>query len=274
MSEQEEKATPPVRRQGRSPSYPGIDLEKAVSRASEIWQKEKQYPTSIDVVVRHWKYKALNGPAALTLAALKKFGLLSIEDGKGGQRVKITDLTVRLLSHPDEKVRQDALREAALNPPIHKEFWNQYGTKLPSPEKLKWDLVQEKHFTERGAKEFIDEYQNTIAFAKLSESPDSETQNEFEEIDDESSRDGGGSAPQRRRPLRNSRMIANSRVIDIPLPDGASVIIEGQFPLDEQQWDQFLAILTVMKPGLVGKPETRNASGSDIFQNLFGRTTS
>lgn len=31
----------------------------------------------------------------------------------------------------------------------------------------------------------------------------------------------------------------------------APVIIEGRFPMTEDEWTQFLAVLTAMKPGLV-----------------------
>jgi hypothetical protein len=29
------------------------------------------------------------------------------------------------------------------------------------------------------------------------------------------------------------------------------IIVEGEFPITERDWDQFLAVLTAMKPGLV-----------------------
>ena len=43
--------------------------------------------------------------------------------------------------------------------------------------------------------------------------------------------------------------------IPIPLVGGSEVVyIEGQFPLTEQAWTQFMAMVAAMKPGLV-KPE-------------------
>lgn len=38
----------------------------------------------------------------------------------------------------------------------------------------------------------------------------------------------------------------------VPVAAGTDVTIEGRFPLTEAEWNQFIAVLTAMKPGLVG----------------------
>ena len=40
----------------------------------------------------------------------------------------------------------------------------------------------------------------------------------------------------------------------IPLPDGRRVVIEGDFPLAETEWEQFVTVLEAMKPGLIQGP--------------------
>jgi hypothetical protein len=37
----------------------------------------------------------------------------------------------------------------------------------------------------------------------------------------------------------------------IPLIETRAVTVEGEFPITERDWTQFMAVLTVMKPGLV-----------------------
>ena len=37
----------------------------------------------------------------------------------------------------------------------------------------------------------------------------------------------------------------------IPLPHERDVLVAGDFPLTDQEWDQFMAVLEAMKPGLV-----------------------
>jgi len=49
----------------------------------------------------------------------------------------------------------------------------------------------------------------------------------------------------------------SNNVLTIPLMGGAPVIVEGEFPITEQDWAQLMAVLNAMKPGLVGeRPES------------------
>jgi len=48
------------------------------------------------------------------------------------------------------------------------------------------------------------------------------------------------------------------RTFPIPLVGGATVVVQGEFPITEQDWLQFLAVLHAMKPGLV-----RDAQATD-----------
>lgn len=45
----------------------------------------------------------------------------------------------------------------------------------------------------------------------------------------------------------------------IPVAQGENVTIEGEFPLTEAKWTQFMAVLSAMKLGLVGEPEQQHA---------------
>ena len=46
-------------------------------------------------------------------------------------------------------------------------------------------------------------------------------------------------------------MSGNVLTIPVPIVGGKSVTIEGEFPISEAAWGQFLAVLNAMKPGLV-----------------------
>ncbi len=39
----------------------------------------------------------------------------------------------------------------------------------------------------------------------------------------------------------------------VPVAAGRNITVEGRLPLTEQEWDQFLAVLQAMKPGLVAE---------------------
>ena len=153
------------RPKGRSPLYPAINLETALQRARQLYEKERLHPTPVTTIVTHWKYRSLNGPAAQTLAALKKYGLIE-DEGTGEQRkARLSALADAILSHPEEEKRKAGIREAALRPAMHRELWDKYHVDLPSDSNLRWELTHDRGFTETGATEFIRVYKATVQFA-------------------------------------------------------------------------------------------------------------
>lgn len=243
----------------RSPSYPAINLETAIRRARELYTRERQHLTSVDTIASHWKYKSLNGPAHLTLAALKKYGLIA-DDGKGAaRRANLTDLAVDILENPDTRTRDEALQRAALSPSIHRELWEKYGNEPPSDVNLKWILTRERGFTDTGAAEFIPVYKNTVAYAKLDSSvPAPSPTAAQEDLDDDDSdvRGQDDVDPLPRRPRLKPRVSdPGATTYAIPIFNGRSVVVEGHFPLSEEDWKQFMTVLSAMKPALVDRPD-------------------
>lgn len=51
----------------------------------------------------------------------------------------------------------------------------------------------------------------------------------------------------------------------IPLIGGKQVVLEGEFPLTEEAWSGFMAILQAFKPGLVEPPRRVRAPSPDEF---------
>ena len=249
------------KRKGRSPSYPGINLETAVQRARQFYEQERQHPTAVGTVAQHWGYKSMNGPAAVTLAALKKFGLVTNEGTGNARRAKVTDLAVDILANPADDVRSSAVKEAALSPLIHSELWKKYGASLPSDSSLRWELTRDRGFTETGADEFIPEYHDTVAFAQLAEHGGT-LPLKRDGLERHGDGDGSGEHHEEtaRRPLdrgtkqegQRTRMSDSETVYAIPLPRGAGTVQVGaNFPLSESEWQYFIALLNAMKDGLV-----------------------
>jgi len=249
MSEQ--ASTDTRRPRGRSPSYPAIHLEQAIQRARQIYDRERQHPTPVETIVQHWGYKSLNGPASLSLAALKKFGLIADEGTGSTRRARISDLAVHILANPDERERTRAIREAALNPAIHRELWARYGSQTPSDVNLKWELTREHKFTDTGADEFIPEYRATIAFAQLAVDDSVQTQTPDSGSDDNAEDESPPPPPPGRQPRQRRVTTETSSAYTIPLVGGASIVFEGEFPITEREWTHLMAVLDVLKPGLV-----------------------
>lgn len=261
------------RQSGRSPSYPAISLPAALERVRILYLRERQFATPVDAIVKHWGYSTLNGPAGLALAALKKYGLVKDEGTKSDRRVQVSDLAVRILDHPNPDKQREAIREAALRPSIHQEMWSTYEDDLPSDSNLIWNLSRERGFTESGAREFVREYRETLAFADLQ--PDGAfpmsdlSQREGEELGSQFepstpdgrpdmiatkySSDGAVLEQHFIEAKRQTSAAGRIQTYTVPVGVGENVIVQGEFPLTAAKWGQFIAVLTAMKPGLVAE---------------------
>lgn len=236
---------------GRSPLYPAINLETAIQRARQIYEKERRHATPVTTIVAHWKYSSLNGPAAQALAALKKYGLMEDEGAGQDRKAKLSALAEVILVHPDEDSRKDAVQEAALMPTLHRELWERYHLELPSDSNLHWELTHDRGFTETGATEFIRVYRATIAFAQLGSRVAESTPADDEDVERYDGDIDGDSPPDHHAKERRREVRGATRSYPIPLIGGGVVVVEGAFPITEQDWTQFMAVLAAMKPGLV-----------------------
>lgn len=244
------------RHKGRSPSYPGISLRAAVERARAIYENEGGHEAPVSAIAQHWGFtSATTGPASVTFAALGKFGLLGRAGTGTEQMARLTPLALDILMNPQPLT---AIQKAALFPPIHWDLWHQYGNDLPSDEKLRHRIVTQGGFTETGYQEFIRQYRHTIAYAQLSSAGrlDGETGPSGGQVHEhgmaQTSPPAASTGPQQ-RPVGG--VIGNVLRIPIPLVGGKPVMIEGEFPISEAAWTQFIAVLNAMKPGLVRNPE-------------------
>ncbi len=250
-----ETSTATTRRpKGRSPAYPAISLETAIQRARQLHDKERGYATPVGTIAAHWGYNSLNGPALGALAALKKYGLLEDEGASEDRKARLSDLADVILVHPSEARRKTAIQEAALRPPVHREMWEKYHERLPSDSNLRWELTRDRGFTERGAGEFLRVYRATITFAQLTSSGLITSEGEADELDSESNDDINILDPEEskgRELGRSYDLTSPTRAYPIPLIGGGVVTVSGEFPIGERDWDQFMAVLAAMKPGLV-----------------------
>ncbi len=155
----------------RSPSYPAIDLETAIARARDLYGKENMNSAARDVILSHWGYTKGSSNGLVILAALIKYGLLADEGSGDKRKARLTELARKIIldDRPNSPERDAAIREAALNPTIHKEFWSTYKGLLPSDDNLRYELRVNRKFTESAIANFIQELRSTWAFTKLAE---------------------------------------------------------------------------------------------------------
>jgi hypothetical protein len=265
MTAQPVASSDQTRPKGRSTSYPSLNLESAISRARLLYGKERTYATPVATVASYWGYSSLSGASLGAIAALKKYGLLEDEGSGNQRRAKLSQLAEVVLQHPDEATRRAAIRQAALRPAVHRELWEKYRDQLPSDSNLRWELTHERGFTETGAAEFIPVYRATIAFARLaSDEPVPSLDGLRGDDEDPEVTDDAGDPPvsDAQRLGTGSRQGPSplTRSYSIPLIGGGVIEVAGAFPVTENDWEQFMAVLTAMKPGLV---RVETMSGSD-----------
>lgn len=176
-SDESEKKRGPVH---RSPSYPAITLEKAVSRAREFYQHEKRSTAPVAVALKHWGYGPVSGGGRVTLAALLAFGLMRDEGAGENRQVRLTDLALRIIldDRPESVERKVALREAAQQPKIYRELLGKWPGLEISDANLRHFLLIEKKFNDGAVKDFIKDLRTTISFAELTSSPDNDAEDE------------------------------------------------------------------------------------------------
>lgn len=156
----------------RSPAYPFIDLETAIERAKQFYDREQQHAANIKVAVKHWDYEEKSSGGLQTAAALVAFGLMRDEGTRQHRKLQLTPEAIRILLSPSQTEREAAIRDAALAPPIHRQIWQRWDGNLPSEESLKFTLLTEwkPRFNANAVDGFIKQFNRTISFAKLSES--------------------------------------------------------------------------------------------------------
>lgn len=113
----------------RSPPYPAFNLEKAIDRAIELFEKANHHQVGVSVLTTAWGMESSSGKVWRTAAALLQFGILEDSGSGTARKFKLTDIGLRLAqdTNPNSEKRQEALKSAALSPMINKELWEKYG---------------------------------------------------------------------------------------------------------------------------------------------------
>lgn len=155
---------------GRGPSYPFIDLRKAVERVSEVTSKgAERAKLAPESFYKFWGYAPKSSGARQTMAAMNAYGLVEYVGRGTDRRVQLTDCARRigLDRTPGSVEKARALRQAALAPSIFADLWEHFGPHLPHDEVMASWLVLDRHFNQSGADAAIENFKVTVDFASL-----------------------------------------------------------------------------------------------------------
>jgi hypothetical protein len=157
---------------GRSPAYPFIPLEKALSRAEELRKAVGRNETRVESAKHHWKYGPKSSGGIQTVAALRHFDLIEDTGSGADKRIKLSDLALRILldQRPDSSERRQLIQKAALAPKMHQELWTKWRNEPPVDAEIRHYLILDRKFNENGADDLIAEYKATISYAGLLDS--------------------------------------------------------------------------------------------------------
>jgi len=110
-------------------------------------------------------FSGKHGKSMMVVSALKKYGL--VDDVAG--RVVPTQRAVEIIVlAKDDPRRQQAIREAALNPDINGELYEQFAEDgFPSGESLEAELVAYKGFNPAAVGGYVRDFLATMEFASL-----------------------------------------------------------------------------------------------------------
>lgn len=243
------------RKKGRSPSYPGIDIQVAIQRARELYDAEQHHPANAATIANHWGYKHNTGIANITMAALKKFGLLESEGVGKFRKTRLSDTALRIIKDKREPSpeRWQLIRGAALSPKIHSQLIEEYGETLPSDGNLFYHLEMEKGFTESGAKEFVSQFKRTLSFISSGRVDTMESQDGDKNSNDSQPEELGSFTSF----LATGRGMRNVKSVEIPIQVDPWPTLTAKFPLSQSAWEQMMMMLEAMKPAMVegGNPE-------------------
>ncbi len=165
-------AAEPSGQRDRSPAYPVVPLETALARLAEFEAHFKRIPARPEKIGEAWGIKA-KAYADRIAAALRYFGLLEYQGGSvpGAPRyVLVSDEGRKYLRTQQEEARREIVKAAALQPKQIAKFWSEWGPDRPADPAAIDQLALESGFSDAGARDFLKVYDETIAFAGLSES--------------------------------------------------------------------------------------------------------
>jgi hypothetical protein len=152
----------------RSPSFPFIPLGLAVQRLEAFDKHFGRHATPANRVGLAWGMKEKSSQADQTLAALRSFGLVTYNGSGSAREVTVSDEGRTYLRAQQESIKEASLKQAALRPKVLRKFWALWGKDRPVNAVALDTLILHNAFSDSGARDFLEVYDETVSFAKLS----------------------------------------------------------------------------------------------------------
>lgn len=154
----------------RSPACPTLGLREAIAKIGVLWEQDKGQAATQAIIAQHLESSTKSSAFLQWMGSLKQYGLIQ-PTGEGSRRAfKPTKLAADImLLGADDPGRGAAIAKAALNPPIFKGLWSEYGKTSPSDPTIEHFLVTQRGFHPDTATKALHTYKKTVEYAKLNE---------------------------------------------------------------------------------------------------------
>lgn len=161
----------PAKHKHRSPNHPVLDLREAIEKVAKLQKTYGTHAVPLATFCKAFNYVMNGSGANQLLAALKAYALVNVS-GKGDSRkIAVSPTAERIVrGAPD---RQKLIREAALEPAIHKEVWEHYEQSgdLPHDDILRqylvWERPEGQRFNQDTVDAFIARLRSTLGYAGI-----------------------------------------------------------------------------------------------------------
>jgi hypothetical protein len=155
----------------RSPSYPAFSLSEAIGKLPALYAAMKRHEVAPETAISAMGLSHKGSTGKLALAAMRSFGLI---EGRGAVKLSRRGLDIGVDYKPTDASWQQAAKDAALAPDMHKLLWDKYGPDLPIDDELRRFLVREHGFNDNVVGQFVTDYKKTIEFSGLANDGETE----------------------------------------------------------------------------------------------------
>ena len=172
----------------RSPNFPGLSLEDAVSFVKIIWDRNRRAPIMREAAAKDLGYTGLTGRSLKVLGALNQYDLIE-NMSKGHMRVTKTAEDI-LIGYPED-VKKEAVSKAGRAPSLFWDIYEKFEGTVPSDNAVRSFLLQ-KGFTNEGVEKAIKSFLDTNRYVEIygvSESYGNATESAAESSPDSSSQE-------------------------------------------------------------------------------------
>lgn len=153
----------------RSPAFPVISLETAITRLVEFEAHYKRSAAPADKVGEAWGIKT-KAYADRMAAALRYFGLLEYQGSGKDRSIVLSEDGRNYLKAQQDETKAVIVKAAALRPKQIAKCWTDWGADRPAEGACVDELVRKSGFSVAGARDFLKVYDSTISYAGLTDS--------------------------------------------------------------------------------------------------------